>query len=281
MNRYTSEGRVLPDLKHLSNLGGLAAAGEALGLGAQIGGGGQDALYVDILKSRWLGDQVLDETYTYKVRSWMFGEPETRATTLLGYFKEKNKDKGFKALMSVINIKRDVKTNLVTITVETRSPELSQAVVKKALTLLDQYLIEKVQTQGKAKAIYLEQRLKEAAIEFQKAEDGLARFQANNRTYSSSSDPAVRLRGQHLENDLELHKQLFSQLTYQLEQARLDEKKDVPTLSILDSGTLPIQKSGPSRGFWTMVTFFIVGGAHFCWGNRVRLSKYLSSEDPL
>lgn len=56
-----------------------------------------------------------------------------------------------------------------------------------------------------------------------------------------------------LTKDLEVYKAIYTLLTQQYEQAKLQEKKDTPTLKILDKPNLPDKKSKPQRRLIVMV----------------------------
>lgn len=57
-----------------------------------------------------------------------------------------------------------------------------------------------------------------------------------------------------LTKDLEVYKAIYTLLTQQYEQAKLQEKKDTPTLKILDKPNLPDKKSKPQRRLIVMVS---------------------------
>lgn len=274
VNRYTSEARLLPGDENLA-MGTFGLAVDSIGLDPLGGAGKKDAQYPDILKSRWLLNQLLNKTYTYGERSWWLGSPKSRTSTLQEYLKAKNLDKGYTALLKKLTIKKDLKTNQLTISMESNSPELSLTVIQTALELLDRFLIEKMQTKAKNKINYAVQRINEGKVELQAAEDRLRQFLELNRNYSSSNEPSVRLLGERLVSELALQRGIRTQLATQFEQARLDEKMDLPTLTILDSGNLPIEKSGPSRAVWTILVFLVFGVGSYCWENRRSLMEYV------
>ena len=114
---------------------------------------------------------------------------------------------------------------------------------------------------GNAKAEFTSIRLNEANLEAQKAETNLRIFLNNNRNYLATTDPAIRLNGIRLENELKIRYQLVGTLTIALEQALLDGKNDIEVLNILDPGNLPLDKSGPARatlvGYAMLAAFLI------------------------
>lgn len=268
-NYYRSEARLLPvESKGLGgNLGGLASAAAAFGVSVP-GGDSSDANFVDVLNSRWLKEQLLQTEFQYHTRSWRFGAEHVEKGTLYAYLEAKNMDRAVGEVAKVLSSFRDMKSKVISISAETRSPELSQLIVQRVGKLLEVFLQEKGRTRGGAKAAFAEARLTEARREMDEAEDILRRFLEGNRNYLTSSDPAVRLRGSRLETELRLRQQLVSAIAMNREQALLEEKNDIPILNVLDSGNLPIDKSRPTRSTTVLLFALLTGAAAWAYLNR-------------
>jgi uncharacterized protein involved in exopolysaccharide biosynthesis len=279
-NYYKSEARLLPvESKGLGgSLGGLATAAAAFGVSVP-GGDSNDANFVDVLSSRWLREQLLQTEFQYHARSWRFGAEHLERGTLYAYVDEKNMDRAVKKVGEVLSTTRDQKSKVITISAETKFPELSQQVVQRAGKLLETFLQEKGHTRGGAKVLFAEARLAEARGEMDQAEEAFRRFLEGNRNYQTSSDPAVRLRGTRLETELRLRQQLVTTLAMNREQALLEEKNDIPILNLLDPGNLPIEKSRPSRSAWVAGMFFLGALVSSAWIHRALLVSFLRVEE--
>lgn len=276
-NQYRSEARILPaDARGGGGLGQLAAAAAAVGV-AVPGQESPDAAYVDILNSRWLRERVLQKTFRFAYKSWYFGQPQAQEETLEAFLNQSNRDRAVSALRQHITVARDFKTKLLTVRVETPSPELSQQVAQELVRQLEEFVLQRTRTRGGTKAAFAEQRMKEAREAYAQAEDEFRRFLDGNRNYLLSADPAVRLKGGRLEAELKLRQQLLTTLAISREQALLEEKNDMPILNVLDTGNLPLEKSGPSRGrlvvLWSLLgALMSLGYAQRSWIlDRVRL----------
>lgn len=278
-NYYRSEVKLLPvESKGLGgNLGGLASAAAAFGVSVP-GGDGNDANYVDILNSRWMREQVLTTQFQYHVRSWRFGPERAVRGTLYNYLEASNMDRAVNEVGNLLSSARDIKSKVISISAETRSPELSQLVAQRASKLLEIFLQEKGRTRGGAKAAFAEARLADARQEMDDSEQALRRFLESNRGYASSSDPGVRLKGTRLEAEYRLRQQLVSTLATNREQALLEEKNDIPILNVLDSGSLPIDKSRPVRSSIVLLGAFLAGIVAFLFVNRAWVLKVLNQE---
>ena len=279
-NHYKSEARLLPvETKGVSgNLGGLASAAAAFGVSVP-GGEGNDANFVDVLNSRWLREQLLQTEFQYHIRGWRFGAERVKKGTLYAYVDKKNMDRALKEMGNLMSASRDLKSKVISISMETKSPEFSQLILDRAVKLLEVFLREKGRTRGGAKATFAEARLAESRHEMDEAEEAFRRFLEANRNYLSSADPSVRLRGNRLETELKLRQQLVTTLAMNREQALLEEKNDIPILNVLDPANLPIDKSKPARSIIVLLVTLLVGLGTWGWQNREWIRERLLSDD--
>ena len=279
-NYYRSEARLLPvETKGIGgNLGGLASAAAAFGVSVP-GGDGNDANFVDVLNSRWLKEQLLQTEFLYHARAWRFGAERLEKGTLYTYVDEKNMDRAVKELGTILSASRDLKSKVITLSAETKSPELSQLIVQRAEKLLEVFLQEKGRTRGGAKAAFAEARLKDSRREMDEAEDAFRHFLEGNRNFQTSADPSVRLKGSRLETELRLRQQLVTAIAMNREQALLEEKNDIPILNVLDSGNLPIDKSKPSRSIIVLLVTLLTALGSWTWLNRDWVKAHLLADD--
>ena len=256
-NRYTSTARILPGDTPGGGAGSLAMMAATAGISLP-NADSPDAAYVDILESRSIREELLKTRFRFHQRSWRFGAEQLRDETLYDYLDKANMDRAVLALKEHISTTRDLKTRLLTLSVETESPELSQQAAQRLVQLLGEFAVDKAKTRGGEKAAFAEDRLKEARSELDRAQAQFQRFLEVNRNYAFSVDPAVKLEGARLEMEYRLRQQLIATLTQNREQALLEAKNDMPILNVLDPGNLPIDKSGPART--QIVLFFVLLG---------------------
>ncbi len=69
--------------------------------------------------------------------------------------------------------------------------------------------------------------------------------------------PDLSVRYKHIEMELSTHFKIIEFLGTQLEQAKLGEAKDTPTIQIIDIASLPELRSAPQRTITVLVTVFI------------------------
>lgn len=267
-NQYRSEARLLPaSARNASSLSSLLTAAAAFGVNLPSAEGG-DANYEDILQSHGLRERLLATSFRFRTRIAHVGPWRERQETLAQFLDEANPDRSLRRLNDMMRVNRDLKTKLVTVTVETPSPELSQQIAQKAIEYLEAFLLQKGQRSGESKAGFAARALKEAQEAERQAESAFRTFLEGNRFYAASLDPETRLRGARLEADLRLKNQLTVMHTLAHEQALLEEKNDVPSLNILDRGNLPYEKSRPTRSVWVLLAALLGGAATWGWQHR-------------
>ena len=96
---------------------------------------GPTVIYADILRSRRMAEQLLLQDYDY---GWTdFGRTRRTRGTLLAYLGAPGVDQALGPLKRLLTVQRDPKSGQLTLAAETRSPELSLQVVRKASEVLD------------------------------------------------------------------------------------------------------------------------------------------------
>jgi tyrosine-protein kinase Etk/Wzc len=70
--------------------------------------------------------------------------------------------------------------------------------------------------------------------------------------------PRAGLEIMRLWRDVKVQEQVFELLTAQLEEARIRETRDTPTIQVLDPASVPLHKSRPKRA-WIVIAGFVLG----------------------
>jgi len=77
--------------------------------------------------------------------------------------------------------------------------------------------------------------------------------------------PHIKNEGQRLMLDAAIQRKVFSLLSAQLEQARLDEMRDIPTVTVLDQARPPDLKTRPRRGVMVLGAMLVAFGGALGW----------------
>jgi hypothetical protein len=282
-NIYQSEARILSDAGHSGT-----NSPQRTGIWAPTAppetptsrGDGPTVIYVDILHSRRMAEQLLLHEYDYACRPWRFGRSQRNRGTLLAYLGSANLDRAMGPLTKVLAVSRDPKSGLLTIRAETRSPELSLQVVRLAALNLRDFLVELSQAAGQNKARFTLGRLEEVKGKYAELGQAFQRFQDANRNWESSPAPNLRFQGTQMRECLDLWRQVVTNLTLNHEQALLEAQNDTQTLLVMDPGNLPVEKCRPARALIAFAVACAVGAASWITRNRSAIAKRILAKEP-
>jgi len=238
-NMYRSTATILPSGRPDK----LSTVKELAGL-ANIGGSGEEnssQLFPIILSSNQVKDALVEKSFAFVNK----GEEQT--TTLAEYLGEENPDYLKAAIDGITDISADKKTGVITVSVETEYPELSQQILTQMLAELENFNLYKRKSQAASRERYLARELITRERELKESETELEDFQSVNRDWYGSSDPEILRTLADLQRNIEIKSKAYIFLKEQYEVARLDVQKDIPVVAILDFPSLPVTKSGPFR----------------------------------
>lgn len=130
------------------------------------------------------------------------------------------------------------------IKVKMPDPLVSAVVSKLVLEKLISYVTQYRTTKQRDNIDYLEKRFFEAEIKYKNAQQNLAGFKDNSLGIIFQS---VQSREQILSNEMTISFNIYNQFATQLEQARIDLKKETPLFTILEPITIPGAAAEPIR----------------------------------
>lgn len=231
---YRTLSSLIPD--------GASAGSPLAGLAAQFGvsvgsqGGGESVVYHEkLFRSREILRELAYSKYT--VRSG----PEPDDTMMTGTFMEIAGIQGesenqktlnaLRALDAMITTSTDYESSIITVGVSSSKPDLALQMHKRLLQLTDNYNRDRRRSKAKAERQFVEARLADARRELQASEGELEAFLERNRAFASS--PALVFAHQRLQRRVDERQQVYSALAQSYEQARIDEVRNTPVLSVI------------------------------------------------
>jgi uncharacterized protein involved in exopolysaccharide biosynthesis len=241
-----------------SRAGGGAAA-LAQQFGVSIGGTQSNEspmFFMDLLRSKALLRKTVEATYDIK------GETGPWRGTLIQYW-HVEADGTVPAWLSATGRLRDAvqpvvnrETGVLTFTVSTTNPELSEQVAGKLLELLNDFNLEVRQGRALDEGRFIGGRASEAEKKLVAAEVALRDFLRSNRQYQSS--PELVLEHDRLERTVMMRQEVYTSALRSQEQASIDAVRDTPLFTVIDP---PAGSSMPmSRGTVTKaMSGFVVG----------------------
>lgn len=216
------------------NLQGLAAQ---FGLPIPLGDSPQQspAFYADVLRSRAILAGLLDSTYRSRAR----GTPQSLELLLgaKGRTQAERRTDALRRLTDATDAWVTQKTGIVNVQVRTRDPLLSLELTDALLRGLDRFNKQIRQSQATAERRFTERRLEEVRRELRSAEDAQQAFFQRNRAYEGSV--SLRFQQERLARDVSVKQQLFMTISEAFEQARIEEIRDTPVMTVLSAPELP------------------------------------------
>lgn len=226
-----------------------SAAGGLSGLAAQIGvavpGGDQTQspdFYVDLVRSR----DILQEAARSRYAVPPAGSGDS--ATLVALYQREEPTPAHREDAAVRELARDVQasasanTGVVTLAVAARSPDLAQQIATRLIDLVSRFNLESRQTQARAEREFTEARLREVSADLRRAEERLAAFMQRNRDYRFS--PTLQLEVERLQRQVAHQSVLHTSLAQSFEQARLEEVRDTPVITLITRPDLPLRPVG-------------------------------------
>jgi uncharacterized protein involved in exopolysaccharide biosynthesis len=160
-----------------------------------------------------------------------------------------------KTLTDRMAIGIDPEPNLLTLRTRARTAELAVAVNRALLDAVDTFNRERRQTRATAERRFLEARLAETQRELETAEAEIAAYMDRNRRFAESPITAVEV--ERLQRRVGLASQKYLSLAESFEEARLDEVRNTPVITVIES---PAGTVRPARTLFRDVAFGVVLG---------------------
>ena len=151
-----------------------------------------------------------------------------------------------KRLTKAIQAGFDVKTNLVSLSVDLQWPDLSAQVANRLVAEATKFNRETRVSRSRAKREFLEARHDSAQMQLRSAEEKQRFFYEQNRGLITS--PSLKADEARIRREVELASDLFLNLQRQLEIARLDEINDAALITVIDTAIAPRKAQWPRYG---------------------------------
>jgi uncharacterized protein involved in exopolysaccharide biosynthesis len=254
---FTSHSSFVPQAQRLSQgLGGLAAQ---LGFNLpNLEGAQGPSFYGDLLQTKTILGEVVDTSYTaprlapggtVRLADVYRVDPDDPPAV--------RRVEAIKRLEKNLDVDVNSATNVVTLEVRSRDPELSRQINQRLLLLLNQFNQETRQSRAAAEREFTERRRSEVRADLRAAEDRLQKFLQSNRDYSHS--PQLVFERDRLSREISQQSQLYSTVSQAYEQAKIEEVRDTPVITILEAPDLAA-KPDSRRLIRNLLLGLVLGG---------------------
>lgn len=215
-----------------------------LGLQGASGSGG--AYYVEVIRSSRILGPVVASMFRHRTQT---GEVRATLTDIYGF---KGGEPRHARAGAIAQLRSQIKTSTQTgsggimkLSVTTRSPTLSALVAQRLLDELNAFNLATRQEQASNERQFIEARVAEARLYLTDAENAVQQFTNKNQHFLPISPLALEF--DRLSREVKLRQELYTSLAKGLDQARIEEVRDNPVLTIIEVAEPPL---GPDPRIW-------------------------------
>ena len=244
-----------------SSLSGVASlVGINLGSGS-FGGEIPSAIYPKIIESvkfkRILLNKLIDDKNNLTLKNFIenhysIEKIEEQSISDLGM--TLNEEKYFEILNEILNVSVNVKDGFISISCQLPNAEYSAKIAKYSRELLQDIIIENKIETARQNLIFSEGQLIEKKKEFDDIYSKLAFFSDSNL---NSVNSFVLNEKNKLESEFQIISAVVEEISKQVEQAKLQLKKDTPVFSTIQEAVIPIKRSSPKRAQLVIIFGFL------------------------
>ena len=167
----------------------------------------------------------------------------------------KDEYNALKILEQCVALTLDNKNGYVTITTNMPEAVASAQLAQATVVLLQKYITEFKIAKVQSNLDFIQSRYNEAKKNFEDIQVRRAAFRDAN---TNTNKYSARVEAEKLDAEYTLAMNLYSELATQLEQAKIEVKKDTPILTVVRPVTIPYKKSKPQR-LQILVAFTFLG----------------------
>lgn len=245
---YTAVASFMPEGGTRSGASGLQTVASRFGLEMPLVGGGtaSPTFYANLLDSREILTPLVLDTFTVERGIEDQGRGARRGILLdfleLGDLPQPVAvQRGVEWLRGVTDPTVTPSTGVVSLTVTTPWPELSEDLARGLLERLNAFNLERLQSQAAAERRFVEDRLAEVQEDVRLIEEELKDFLQSNREFQNS--PELRFQHDRLQRQVAMRQQLFTSLSQSYEQARINEVRNTPVITVLEQPVEPVDRN--------------------------------------
>ncbi len=293
-NEYSSTVKMLPeiDAKQTGGLSGLKSLAGLAGVDLNTTTSTEAIrpdLYPNILQSLpFLMSSLEQKIYVSKLNKWviikdLFGKEAIKATISLGSSSEeeklesekadetnlknlprqalssdvvnidKNINSKIKALKERINAEIDKKSGIITINVKMPDPIAAASMATYAQNYLTNYVTKYRTQKAQLELDFLANRKRDAKDHYDKALFNLSTYRDQNRNIFLN---VARDQERKLQYEVDIAYNMYSNLSTQLEDAKVKVHREMPVIKILEPAQVPVNKTEPKRSLITLGFLF-------------------------
>ncbi len=167
-----------------------------------------------------------------------------------------------KLLSSNVSLEVNEKQGYFTLSVSLPEAKAAAQLGQKAQSLLQEKIIEFKIEKAKNQLDFVQERYDEKQKEYNNIQEKLARYKDKNKNIINELNKTELERYQ---NEFQIAATVFTELSKQLENSKIQVKQETPVFSIIKPVTVPMEKSKPNRPLILVIWTFLGGVIGVGW----------------
>ncbi|WP_192349184.1 hypothetical protein [Algoriphagus sp. Y33] len=301
-NEYISTTTLLPVIEQSGKLpGGLGSLAGLAGIQLNENSGSTipPNLYPDVVNSTPFGLYLIKQEFYFKEidesllledyfvdyqERTLFDKIKRFPSNILGLFKSGNTPKNptvekeqiqqdpkklapkessaLSQIRSRVSAEVDLAMGLVTVQVKMQNPEVAAKLTELTYSYLSEYIMDYKASADKRNLAFIQERLEEAKLNYEKAQLNLANFRDRNFNLSRSSS---QVREEQLQNEVSIQFNVYNGLAQEVEQAKIRVQRASPVFNVLEPPYVPLKESSPKLILNLVVFGFLAAVLSICY----------------
>jgi uncharacterized protein involved in exopolysaccharide biosynthesis len=272
---FTTSASFVPQSRRTTLPTGVSGIASQFGLSIPIADPGQSPqFYVDLLSSDEILRGLLDSAYTVQRGSGIVRGSLPQWMGVNASSLPLEAERTVQALRKVITAGASLKTGVISFSVVAEHPDLAQQIAQRLLDRLNSFNLESRASQAAMERRFTEARLAEVQDDLRASENRLQDFMQENRDFRSSA--RLSMDQERLQRDVAMRQQVYTALAQAYEQARLEELRDTPVITILERPRAAVIPN--SRGLLRKIILAILVGAFLAFGAALGKEYFARSD---
>ena len=207
---------------------------------------------------RLLLEEFIDEGKTISLKNFLIDyydvNPEDFVTNDNAFFVSKGEDSLFKLLDEIILISVNEKDGFVSISANMPTSEYAANTCFNARKILQNIIINNKIKSAKENLNFTQEQLGLKKIEFDNIQSEIAYFEDSNLNIINSK---YENELNKLKAEFQIINSVYTELSKQMEQSKLQVNKDTPVFSVVKEVSMPVTRSSPKRAQMVVIFGFM------------------------
>lgn len=169
-------------------------------------------------------------------------------------------------------------TGVVDLTVTTPWASVSNQVAERLLELVNEFNLDTRRSQASKEREFIESRLHETRTDLEAVEDELQQFLEQNRSYNNSPD--LLFKYDRLQRRVNLRQELYTSISQSYEQAKIDEVRNTPVITVVEPPQQPILPDGRGIRMKGILGIFLGGMIGVFWAFGSEFMRGVREREP-